>query len=254
MEWVDWDQSIFRVGPTAEHPARPDSLGAACLDRHQSPSTPGLRSIDPDQSACRRRPCAHLPAVRASSSRASSEETGRGSTSAAWPKCAITSAIRSVLASLPRERAKSDLSWIELRSAIPRPPGDQALVPTRCFHNHEVGTQGRVSVAGRSTPTFITRTYRDVEPLLGNIDPDEHFLSIGHDSSVAHPCRCGRTCPGNCRALGLDLAGRKLDYGLFHQEGDGLPRHHPKHTRGLGADCLESEPGLKPCRRAVGTG
>ena len=62
------------------------------------------------------------------------------------------------------------------------------LVPTRCLHYHEVGTQLLQTTCKcvytrlvlRATPTLITRTHRDVEPLLGNIDPDEHFLSIGH--------------------------------------------------------------------------
>ena len=76
---------------------------------------------------CRRR------VTRASSSSAAAEGNGRGSTSAAWPKCAITSAsIRSVLASLPRERAKSR-TWRGFTTAIGKPEAPKAAAIRRSY-------------------------------------------------------------------------------------------------------------------------
>ena len=67
------------------------------------------------------------------------------------------------------------------------------------------------------------------------------------------------TCPGNCSGSRIRFGGAtKLDYGLFHQEGDGLPRHHPKHTRGVAGqgslpDLVEQllESNVMPGARAV---
>ena len=45
----------------------------------------------------------------------------------------------------------------------------------------------------------------------------------------------GATCPGNCSGSRIRFGGAtKLDYRLFHQGVDGLPRHYPKHTSGYG--------------------
>ena len=81
-----------------------------------------------------RRPSSALPADGVSPGLrvlAQPLRAGRGSTSAAWPKCAITSAsIRSVLASLPRERAKSR-TWRGFTTAIGKPEAPKAAAIAR---------------------------------------------------------------------------------------------------------------------------
>ena len=85
---------------------RPDSLGAGSA----SGSAPGL-VLPAAHLPTSASPSTSLPAATRSPPRRVREHPLRrpgAPPSAAWPKCAITSAsIRSVLASLPRERAKS---------------------------------------------------------------------------------------------------------------------------------------------------